>query len=172
MRNDSRYERMLTAGVGRMLRRMVWIGFGAVALHSAGFAQVAGSRPNAQLADPKLNARVDRLLRQMTLEEKIGQLVQYNDVGAPAPTAANGAKGLAAVNPETQNQINPLHLAETGMMGSMLNTIGAERTNMFQHAAVEKSRLHIPLLFGADVIHGFRTIYPVPLGLAASFDPD
>jgi len=172
MRNDSRYERMLMTGVGHMLRRVAWIGFGAVALHGVGFAQVAVPRPNAQLADPKLNARVERLLRQMTLEEKIGQLVQYNDNGAPAPTTANDAKGLAAVNPETKNQINPLHLAETGMMGSMLNTIGAERTNMFQHAAVEKSRLHIPLLFGADVIHGFRTIYPVPLGLAASFDPD
>ena len=54
----------------------------------------------------------------------------------------------------------------------MLNTIGAERTNTYQHLAVDKSRLHIPLLFGADVIHGFRTIYPVPLGLAASFDPE
>jgi beta-glucosidase len=54
----------------------------------------------------------------------------------------------------------------------MLNTIGAERTSTYQHLAVDKSRLHIPLLFGADVIHGFRTIYPVPLGLAASFDPE
>jgi beta-glucosidase len=54
----------------------------------------------------------------------------------------------------------------------MLNTIGAERTNTYQHLAVDQSRLHIPLLFGADVIHGFRTIYPVPLGLAASFDPE
>jgi beta-glucosidase len=54
----------------------------------------------------------------------------------------------------------------------MLNTIGAERTNTYQHLAVDNTRLHIPLLFGADVIHGFRTIYPVPLGLAASFDPD
>ena len=168
MRNGSRNERMLTGWVGRM----VWIGFSAVALHSAGIAQVAAPHPNAQLADPKLNERVERLLRQMTLEEKIGQLVQYNDNGAPAPTTANDAKGLAAVNPETQNQVNPLHLAETGTLGSMLNTVGAERTNMFQHAAVEKGRLHIPLIFGADIIHGFRTIYPVPLGLAASFDPD
>jgi beta-glucosidase len=54
----------------------------------------------------------------------------------------------------------------------MLNTVGAERTNTYQHLAVDQSRLHIPLLFGADVIHGFRTIYPVPLGLAASFDPE
>ena len=65
-----------------------------------------------------------------------------------------------------------MQLAATGGVGSMLNTIGKDRTNTYQHLAVEKSRLHIPLLFGADVIHGFRTIYPIPLGLAASFDPD
>src|SRR6201999_813309 len=59
-----------------------------------------------------------------------------------------------------------------GKLGSMLNVAGGARIADFQHAAVEKSRLHIPLLFGADVIHGYRTIYPVPLGLAASFDPE
>ena len=57
-------------------------------------------------------------------------------------------------------------------MGSMLNTVGQSLTNHFQHAAVEKTRLHIPLLFGADVIHGFRTIFPVPLATAASWDPE
>ena len=56
-------------------------------------------------------------------------------------------------------------------MGSMLN-VPAARIHAYQQAAVEKSRLHIPLLFGADVIHGYRTVYPVPLALAASFDPD
>jgi beta-glucosidase len=133
---------------------------------------------NAQLADPVIEARVDRLLRQMTLEEKIGQLVQYNDAGdaasapaAGAPPAANRPGAMDALNPETGNHVNVLQLAATGGLGSMLNTIGAERTNAFQHLAVDRSRLHIPLLFGADVIHGFRTIYPVPLGLAASFDP-
>jgi beta-glucosidase len=129
---------------------------------------------NAQIADPTLEARVNRLLRQMTLEEKIGQLVQYNDTGeaSPAPPDKVGQGALAAVNPETANHVNAMRLAETGRLGSMLNTIGAERTSTYQHLAVDKSRLHIPLLFGADVIHGFRTIYPVPLGLAASFDPE
>ena len=129
---------------------------------------------NAQLADPILEARVDRLLRQMTLEEKIGQLVQYNDTGdaLPAPPAKGDQGVFAAVNPESGNHVNAMQLAAAGRLGSMLNTIGAERTNKFQHLAVDQSRLHIPLLFGADVIHGFRTIYPVPLGLAASFDPD
>ena len=129
---------------------------------------------NAQLADPKIEARVDRLLRQMTLEEKIGQLVQYNDTGEASPVPAVDANqgAIAAVNPETANHVNAMDLAAKGRLGSMLNTIGAERTNTYQHLAVDNTRLHIPLLFGADVIHGFRTIYPVPLGLAASFDPD
>jgi beta-glucosidase len=136
-------------------------------------------KSNAQLADPKIEARVDRLLRQMTLEEKIGQLVQYNDTGdepsTPAATAQSQADQqnvIVAINPVTANHIDAMKLAATGRLGSMLNTIGAQRTNTYQHLAVEKSRLHIPLLFGADVIHGFRTIYPVPLGLAASWDPE
>ncbi len=146
---------------------------------SAHSSKQAGLAPNPQLADPNLEARVDRLLRQMTLEEKIGQLVQYNDTGgsalAQAPgTPANPGKpgGIAALNPEPSNPVNAMQLAAGGQLGSMLNTVGKDRTNTYQHLAVEKSRLHIPLLFGADVIHGFRTIYPVPLGLAASFDPD
>ncbi len=134
---------------------------------------------NAQLASPAIEARVERLLRQMTLEEKIGQLVQYNDTGdSPAaqaaetqPAADKGAV-IVAVNPVTANHLDAMQLAATGRLGSMLNTIGAERTNTYQHLAVDKSRLHIPLLFGADVIHGYRTVYPIPLGLAASFDPD
>jgi beta-glucosidase len=129
---------------------------------------------NAQLADPTLEARVDRLLRQMTLEEKIGQLVQYNDTGDTSPLPPDKGKqgAIAALNPESGNHVNAMELAATGRLGSMLNIIGAERTNTYQHLAVDRSRLHIPLLFGADVIHGFRTIYPVPLGLAASFDPE
>ncbi len=123
---------------------------------------------NPQLVSPAIEKRVDDLLKKMTLEEKIGQLVQYNDVGYTEP----GNAAQLAANPEAHSQVNAMELAATGRLGSMLNTIGAEHTNTFQHAAVEKSRLHIPLLFGADVIHGFRTIYPQPLGLAATFDPD
>jgi beta-glucosidase len=143
--------------------------------HQAAKARQAS---NAQLADPKIEVRVDRLLRQMTLEEKIGQLVQYNDSGdspteqtAEAKPQADKAGVIVAINPVTANQIDAMQLAATGRLGSMLNTIGAARTNTYQHLAVEKSRLHIPLLFGADVIHGYRTIYPIPLGLAASWDP-
>ena len=59
-----------------------------------------------------------------------------------------------------------------GQVGSLLNVVGAEATNHYQHIAMEKSRLHIPLLFGQDVIHGHRTTFPVPLALAASWDPE
>jgi beta-glucosidase len=123
---------------------------------------------NPQLSTPAIERRVNDLLKQMTLEEKIGQLVQYNDSGYQSAT---NAVQLAA-NPEANNKVNAMELAATGRLGSMLNTVGAERTNAFQRAAVDKSRLHIPLLFGADIIHGYRTIYPQPIGLAASFDPD
>ncbi|WP_263367379.1 beta-glucosidase BglX [Edaphobacter bradus] len=170
--------------------RAILLCFSIVAFHGLSTAQLSrlqggeaaaqeqSKRPNVQLADPKLEARVNELLQKMTLEEKIGQLVQYHadDHVAPprspgAGKAANATANLAA-NPVTHVKVDAFRLAETGMLGSTLNTIGAERTNKLQHAAVEKSRLHIPLLFGADVIHGFRTVYPVPLGLAASFDPD
>ena len=124
-------------------------------------------RPNAQLADLKIEARVGALLKQMTLEEKLGQLVQYS---ATEPATQPGAQ--LAVNPGTDNQIHTAELAATGRLGSMLNTVGKDRTNQYQHLAVEKSRLHIPLLFGADVIHGYRTIYQVPIGLGATWDPD
>ena len=58
-----------------------------------------------------------------------------------------------------------------GEVGALLNVIDAKKANQFQHIAVEKSRLHIPLMYGFDSIHGYRTIFPVPLGLASSFDP-
>jgi len=140
-------------------------------------AQQAANPSNPQLADPKIDARVESLLRQMTLEEKLGQLVQYNDTGdSPTQTAAAAKPAdkavVVAVNPVVANHLDVMQMAASGFVGSMLNTIGQARTNTYQHLAVEKSRLHIPLLFGADVIHGYRTVYPIPLGLAASWDPD
>lgn len=134
-------------------------------------AEVAQLAPpsNAQLASPQIEHKVDALLAKMTLAEKIGQLVQYNDQGSSAPTAADADKAIA-VNPETRDHVDALELARKGELGSMLNVIGAEKTRRFQEAAMH-SRLGIPILFGADVIHGYRTIYPVPLGLSASWDP-
>ncbi len=113
--------------------------------------------PNRQLASKELNARVDKLVKQMTLEEKIGQLVQFS-VGNP--TGPN------------ESHLKWDQMVERGEIGSMLNVVGADATNYYQHIAVEKSRLHIPLIFGQDVIHGHRTTFPVPLALAASWDPN
>jgi beta-glucosidase len=113
--------------------------------------------PNAQLAAPALNERVENLLGQMTLAEKIGQLTQYSAGTMTGPGSA-------------RNDYNDM-IAE-GQIGSLFNVVGAKLTNKFQHIAVEKTRLHIPLLFAFDVIHGERTIFPVPLALASSFDPE
>ena len=112
------------------------------------------------LADPRTEKKIDALLSQMTLEEKVGQLNQYSspfDVTGPAPSA--GAQKLA------YEQIRK------GLVGSMLNIIGAEATRKAQQLAVENSRLKIPMIFGYDVIHGYKTIFPIPLGEAASWDP-
>jgi beta-glucosidase len=108
----------------------------------------------------------------MTLAEKIGQLVQYS--ATEERSAKTSAVNTAAlnVNPPAPGGVDSFKLAEAGELGSMLNTVGQEITNHFQHAAVDHTRLHIPLLFGADVIHGFRTIFPVPLGTASSWDPE
>ena len=114
--------------------------------------------PNPQLAAKPLNARVEALLKKMTLEEKIGQLVQFSAGFATGPNAA-------AAN----NRFDDM--AANGQVGSFLNVVGADATNHYQHLAMEKTRLHIPLIFGLDVIHGDHTVFPVPLAVAASFDP-
>lgn len=99
--------------------------------------------------------RAEALLKQMTLEEKVGQMNQYNgDWAATGPITKDGDK---------QNQVRK------GMVGSMLNVTGVNHTRTLQEIAME-SRLKIPLLFGQDVIHGYRTIFPIPLGEAASWD--
>lgn len=126
---------------------------------------------NPQLVSPAIERSVDELVRKMTLEEKLGQLVQYNTAGAAAATTADQHAQFGA-NPQAQYQIDSMQLATAGRLGSMLNVAGANQMSAYQHAAVQKSRLHIPLMFGADIIHGYRTIYPVPLALGATFDPD
>ena len=139
---------------------------------SPALAQVSHVPPsNTQLADPQIERKVDALLKQMTLDEKIGQLVQYSATEAhPAPNPGNTTTALN-VNPPAPGGVDSYVLAQQGELGSMLNTVGQGLTNHFQHAAVDNTRLHIPLLFGADVIHGFRTIFPVPLATASSWDP-
>ena len=110
----------------------------------------------SNLAEPATENKVESLLKQMTLEEKVGQLVQYS-VGTP--TGPGTGRG------DYQDMI------AKGQIGSLFNLADARETNKYQRMAVEKSRLHIPLLNGEDVIHGYRTEFPVPLGLASTWDP-
>lgn len=160
-----------------LLAGTVWLLAAAPAQNAVPFAAPAESQKrvqpsDSQLASPEIEQRVESLLKQMTLEEKLGQLVQYGDTGDAGNAALADQAQAPGKNPEAHIKIDPMQLAATGKLGSMLNVVGAARTNTFQHAAMEKSRLHIPLLFGADILHGYRTIYPIPLGLASTFDPE
>jgi beta-glucosidase len=102
-----------------------------------------------------IDQKVDSVLNLMTLNEKIGQMNQYNgDWDATGPITKDGDK---------QNQIRK------GMIGSMLNITGVDHTRTLQEIAMQ-SRLKIPLLFGQDIIHGYRTIFPIPLAEASSWD--
>ena len=109
----------------------------------------------AHAAEPA-SRLADSLLALMTLEEKLGQLTM-------APAEWNQTGPGAAAGGEQQ--------VREGKIGSFLGLWGAAATRRMQRIAVEESRLHIPLLFGQDVIHGWRTVFPVPLAEAASFDP-
>src|SRR5437867_551571 len=122
---------------------------------SAALASRAGTA-RTSLSDPSSEKKVDELLRKMTLEEKVGQLVQYS---AGQPT------GPGTGRTDYDDMIRK------GEVGALFNITTARQTNAYQRIAVEQSRLHIPLLFGLDVIHGFRTEFPIPLGLASSWDP-
>ena len=100
---------------------------------------------------PEIEKRVEDLLSRMTLAEKIGQMNQVSAGG----DVANYAEDL-----------------RNGRVGSILNEVDPAKINEFQRICVEESRLGIPLLVGRDVIHGFHTVFPIPLGLAATFDPE
>jgi beta-glucosidase len=103
-----------------------------------------------------IDQKVAELLAKMTLEEKVGQMVQYSGFEY-------------ATGPQQSNSAAVLEEIKKGKVGSMLNVAGSEETRAFQKLAMQ-SRLKIPLLFGQDVIHGYRTTFPVNLGQAASWD--
>lgn len=103
-----------------------------------------------------VDKKVAELLSKMTLEEKVGQMVQYSGFEY-------------ATGPQKSNSAAVLEEIKKGKVGSMLNVAGADETRAFQKLA-QQSRLKIPLLFGQDVIHGYRTTFPVNLGQAASWD--
>ncbi|WP_223559685.1 beta-glucosidase BglX [Chryseobacterium lathyri] len=103
-----------------------------------------------------IDQKVAELLSKMTLEEKVGQMVQYSGFEY-------------ATGPQQSNSAAVLEEIKKGKVGSMLNVAGADETRAFQKLA-QQSRLKIPLLFGQDVIHGYRTTFPLNLGQAASWD--
>lgn len=111
------------------------------------FSQNASTTPPD---DQAVHQRVDALLKEMTLDEKIGQLSQLFEFEPKKPIDEAIAKG---------------------QIGSVLFVTDPAENNRLQHLAVDQTRLHIPLIFGFDVIHGFRTIFPVPIAMAASWDP-
>ena len=110
-------------------------------------------------SDEEISELVDELMSQMTLEEKIGQMSQ----SAGSNTAAIGGEVTANMTAE--------EMVERGMLGSVIAMNGPETVYELQKIAVEKSRLHIPLMFCRDVIHGSQTIFPIPLGWSCSFNP-
>ncbi len=112
------------------------------------FASVLYAAPPADV-----EGRIDQLLARMTLDEKIGQMSQGSVLGSP-------------VSERSRQQIRE------GRWGSFLNTIKFEDRAEAQRIALKESRLGIPLIFGRDVIHGYRTMLPIPLGQAATWDPD
>ena len=122
----------------KLLRNVLAVGMGALLLGSC--------------AKPKdaMEVKIDRLLSQMTLEEKIGQMNQLSGTG---------------LSDDMKGQVR------AGMVGSILNEVDVDVVNELQRIAVEESRLGIPLVFARDVIHGFKTVMPIPLGQAATWNP-
>jgi beta-glucosidase len=138
----------LGAGVGGALA------FGS-SLFTAGAATATPPRPAGRTSrsrrsrpDPRIERRVDALMRRMTFEEKVGQLQLVN-------TEDLAAQSLATDHP----------------CGGVFSVVGAAKLNALQHQAVDHTRLGIPLIFGLDVIHGYTTNFPIPLGQGSSFDP-
>ena len=122
---------------------------GALAMAGSFSAQAA-----APISAAEAHHRAVALLKQMTVDEKVGQMTQSAGIVMP---------GLADHKPDD--------LVTAGKVGSILWLIDVKEINRLQHLAVEKSRLHIPIIFGYDVIHGYRTVFPVPLAMASSWDP-
>lgn len=127
------------------MRRAVYLRLFVLFLIGSQFS-VAGTQKQT-VRDSKTEIRINRLLASMTLEEKVGQLNQYNF-----------------------DQANLDSEVASGKVGSIISESDPQRIQQLQRVAVEKSRLHIPILFGHDVIHGYRTIFPIPLALASSWD--
>src|SRR3954470_9205083 len=126
--------------------------------------------------DPAIETRVDELLPQMTLAEKVGQLVQVVPFQMPNPDEfaklmqqAHESGQPIKFDPQPRPYLD--QQIRVGQVGSLLNLTDPELVNRYQRIAVEQSRLGIPLIIGADVIHGFRTVFPIPLAEACTWNP-
>jgi beta-glucosidase len=145
----------------RISRRAALMGAGAVAAWLA-----SPARALLQTAGRvKVPGFVDDLIAQMTLDEKAGQLSLM--------ASAWGPSAAAALNPPSNSNF-PQQLEETrrGQLTGIFNGNGARMARLMQNAAVRESRMKIPLIFAADIIHGHRTIFPVPIAEVASFEPE
>jgi beta-glucosidase len=150
----------------------IWMACAAlgISLFSADVAGAkdAGSAPfvssAAGISEKDAIARAKRLLARMTLEEKVGQISQRFDIASLFPTGAPPIPGMPAIT----KLDDPIGKAQ---LGAVLFVHDPEVANKYQRIAVEQTRLKIPLLFGYDVVWGMRTMFPVPIANAASFDP-
>lgn len=118
-------------------------------------ADIANTQWESYSGNPQVEARVDSLLRLMTLEEKIGQMTQFS---------AN----WSITGPVMSDDFKPY--LEKGLIGSIFNATSVEGIRTFQQYAVDSTRLGIPIIFGQDVIHGYKTIFPMPMAEACSWD--
>lgn len=144
-----------------LTRRRLLAGVSGLALLSALRELAADGSP----AGAEAEAFIDRLLARMTPEEKAGQLSLFAD---PAGIATH-----QQINPDAGPKISAdiARRVRQGQISGLFNGTGTPRWRELQRLAVEESRLGIPLIFGGDVLHGFTTVFPIPLGEAASFDP-
>ncbi len=138
------------------LMRFIFVLVVAMLAANSNYAQ----NPAYKNTSLSIKQRIEDLLGRMTVDEKVGQLNQLNGGVLTGPEAANdpGQKGK-------------MQLVKAGKIGSFLNVIGVKEIKAVQKIAVEESRLGIPILFAYDVIHGYKTIFPIPLAEACSWDP-
>ena len=145
----------------RISRRAALMGAGAVVAWAASPARALLQ----EAGRVQVPAFIDDLIRRMTIEEKAGQLSLM--------AAAWGGTSAASLNPPSTSDFpKQVEEARRGLLTGVFNGNGARMHRTLQTAAVKESRLRIPLLFGADIIHGHRTIFPMPLAEVASFDPE
>src|ERR1700743_551347 len=148
------WSKNMKTALANWLRHFVFIVVGVCALTTTAHATPQDNTSRSSQSDASVLARANALLAQMTTDEKAGQLRQYFYI-AQFPPLVDLVKKYV----------------DQGA-GSLLFISNAADTNSLQRAAIENSRLHSPLIFGFDVVHGLRTIFPVPIGMAASWDPE